>query len=204
MVVAAFIAAAQAGPVDYAGKPSYSAATDVAYSSVSVPASGPAPSYAKVSAPAYPKVATPVYAAPAYKVAAPYGKPIDSEEYGPAQYQFAYSVNDPHTGDNKSQEEHREGDVVKGRYTVVEADGSVRVVEYTADDHSGFNAVVHVEPAKGAAKSIVPVVAKVAAPVGYATPAVAAHGPVSYSAAPAVSYSSVASPQVVKAPAYYH
>ncbi|CAD7005099.1 unnamed protein product [Ceratitis capitata] len=29
-----------------------------------------------------------------------------------------------------------------GGYTLLEADGTTRVVEYTADDHNGFNAVV--------------------------------------------------------------
>lgn len=33
--------------------------------------------------------------------------------------------------------------MVKGQYSVVEADGSIRTVEYTADKHNGFNAVVH-------------------------------------------------------------
>lgn len=52
-------------------------------------------------------------------------------------------MNDYSTGDIKSQQESRDGDVVKGQYTVVEPDGSIRTVEYTADKHSGFNAVVH-------------------------------------------------------------
>lgn len=42
----------------------------------------------------------------------------------------------------KSQHETRDGDVVKGQYSLVEPDGSVRTVDYTADDHNGFNAVV--------------------------------------------------------------
>lgn len=58
------------------------------------------------------------------------------------QYSFNYGVNDPHTGDVKSQEEVRDGDLVKGSYSVNEPDGTIRVVEYTADDHNGFNAVV--------------------------------------------------------------
>lgn len=32
---------------------------------------------------------------------------------------------------------------MKGQYSLVEPDGSVRTVDYTADDHNGFNAVVH-------------------------------------------------------------
>ncbi|XP_044763957.1 larval cuticle protein A2B-like [Coccinella septempunctata] len=68
-------------------------------------------------------------------------------EEAPAHYKFGYSVNDPLTGDSKHQEETREGDVVQGSYSLVEADGTKRVVEYTADAVNGFNAVVHKEPA---------------------------------------------------------
>lgn len=57
-------------------------------------------------------------------------------------YHFNYGVKDLHTGDLKSQWEHREGDVVKGSYSIMEPDGSVRTVDYTADDKNGFNAVV--------------------------------------------------------------
>jgi len=57
-------------------------------------------------------------------------------------YKFDYSVHDPHTGDIKSQWETRDGDVVKGSYSVVEADGTIRTVDYTADKYNGFKAVV--------------------------------------------------------------
>ncbi|KAG5675709.1 hypothetical protein PVAND_005590 [Polypedilum vanderplanki] len=63
--------------------------------------------------------------------------------YAPPKYAYKYGVSDYHTGDVKSQHETRDGDVVKGSYTLVEPDGSVRTVEYTADKHNGFNAVVH-------------------------------------------------------------
>ncbi|KAK9511364.1 hypothetical protein O3M35_000032 [Rhynocoris fuscipes] len=62
--------------------------------------------------------------------------------YAPPHYSFEYSVHDPHTGDVKSQHETREGDVVKGFYTLKEADGTTREVQYTSDKHNGFNAVV--------------------------------------------------------------
>ncbi|XP_050669071.1 larval cuticle protein A2B-like [Leptidea sinapis] len=65
------------------------------------------------------------------------------EDQAPAHYEFSYSVEDPHTGDHKSQHESREGDVVQGQYSLVQPDGVVRTVEYTADEHNGFNAVVH-------------------------------------------------------------
>ncbi|KPJ09779.1 Adult-specific cuticular protein ACP-20 [Papilio machaon] len=51
-------------------------------------------------------------------------------------------ITDPHTGDHKSQWESRDGDVVKGAYTLAEPDGTTRIVKYTADKHNGFNAVV--------------------------------------------------------------
>ncbi|KAF5272724.1 hypothetical protein FQA39_LY07751 [Lamprigera yunnana] len=57
-------------------------------------------------------------------------------------YNYDYAVHDLHTHDIKSQWETRDGDKVKGEYTLLEADGSKRVVQYTADDHNGFNAVV--------------------------------------------------------------
>ncbi|XP_045471409.1 cuticle protein 8-like [Harmonia axyridis] len=62
--------------------------------------------------------------------------------YAPPKYSFKYGVQDYHTGDIKSQHETRDGDVVKGQYSLVEPDGSIRTVSYTADKHSGFNAVV--------------------------------------------------------------
>ncbi|XP_049822258.1 adult-specific cuticular protein ACP-20-like [Aethina tumida] len=62
--------------------------------------------------------------------------------YTPAKYEFKYGVSDGHTGDNKEQSEVREGDTVKGQYSLKEPDGTIRVVKYTADPHNGFNAVV--------------------------------------------------------------
>lgn len=77
------------------------------------------------------------------------------------------------TGDAKSQQESRSGDVVQGSYSLIEPDGTRRIVEYTADPvqgifdfnhhfiilkfilkcisfaNKGFNAVVHKEPAAG-------------------------------------------------------
>ncbi|XP_023954669.1 cuticle protein 7-like [Bicyclus anynana] len=59
------------------------------------------------------------------------------------KYDYSYSVSDPHTGDHKEQHEARDGDVVKGEYSLLQPDGSFRKVTYTADDHNGFNAIVH-------------------------------------------------------------
>ncbi|CAG5036164.1 unnamed protein product [Parnassius apollo] len=58
------------------------------------------------------------------------------------RYAFNYAINDPFTSDNKAQWEARNGDVVKGAYSLREPDGSIRVVEYSANDISGFNAIV--------------------------------------------------------------
>ncbi|TMW47254.1 hypothetical protein DOY81_007670 [Sarcophaga bullata] len=59
-----------------------------------------------------------------------------------AKYEFDYGVKDLKTGDIKNQWEHRDGDHVKGSYSLKESDGTTRIVDYSADDHSGFNAVV--------------------------------------------------------------
>lgn len=67
---------------------------------------------------------------------------VDSYDPHP-QYNYAYTVNDYHTGDSKSQHESRHGDVVRGQYSLTDPDGSRRTVDYTADPHNGFNAVVH-------------------------------------------------------------
>lgn len=58
------------------------------------------------------------------------------------KYKFEYAVHDPHSGDEKNQWETRDGDSVKGSYALKESDGSTRVVEYTADKHNGFIAIV--------------------------------------------------------------
>ncbi|ENN81509.1 cuticle protein 7-like [Dendroctonus ponderosae] len=99
-----------------------------------------------------------------------HGHAESQDYYAPPKYEFNYGVQDPHTGDHKSQHEIRDGDVVKGSYTVAEPDGTLRTVHYTADDHNGFNAVVErsghpVHPAPAAHKVVV------AAPAAYAAPA---------------------------------
>ncbi|XP_028030305.1 cuticle protein 8-like [Bombyx mandarina] len=83
------------------------------------------------------------YAAPVAHYAAPVAHYAGHDEYAHPKYDFAYSVADPHTGDHKSQHESRDGDSVHGSYSLVQPDGSVRKVDYTADEHHGFNAVVH-------------------------------------------------------------
>ena len=53
-------------------------------------------------------------------------------------FHYNYGVSDPTTGDQKSHTETREGDVVKGKYSFVDSDGSIRTVTYTADSVHGF------------------------------------------------------------------
>ena len=56
-------------------------------------------------------------------------------------------MNDGWTGDVKSASEQRDGDVVKGQYSLQEPDGGWRQVTYVADGW-GFRANVHRTPGK--------------------------------------------------------
>ena len=58
------------------------------------------------------------------------------------KYKYEYGVKDSKTHDHKSQWESRDGDVVKGQYTLDEADGTHRVVDYASDHKAGFQAHV--------------------------------------------------------------
>ncbi|XP_047537758.1 larval cuticle protein A2B-like [Vanessa atalanta] len=181
IVLACFVATASAGflpaaPFAYSAAPAYHAAAPV-YHTAPVAYAAPVAKYAAV--------------APVAKVAV--------EEYDPhPQYSFAYDVQDGLTGDSKSQHETRDGDVVQGSYSVVDPDGTKRTVDYTADPHNGFNAVVHKEPlaVKAAPVAYAAPVAKVvspfvhAAPVAYAAAPVVHAAPIAKIAAPAISYSS--------------
>ncbi|XP_056629884.1 cuticle protein 7-like [Diorhabda sublineata] len=198
----------------------YSDAPTVSYSSVSTPQGYEAPAYAKLApsgsyaTPAIAKYTAPVsYSAPSYNSPV-YKKPIAAEDYSaPAHYQFNYAIEDPHTGDIKNQQETREGDVVKGSYSLVEADGSKRIVEYTADAHSGFNAAVHWQPAAYQAKPVAAYAQptyKVAAPAAYARPTYKVAAPAAYAQPTYKVVAPVAHAEptykVLKqaAPAYYH
>ncbi|EGI61099.1 Larval cuticle protein A2B [Acromyrmex echinatior] len=92
--------------------------------------------------PAVPAIPATLAAQPVFPVAA-----VDATNYDPhPQYSYAYNVQDALTGDAKSQHESRNGDIVSGSYSFIEADGTRRIVEYTADPVNGFNAVVRREP----------------------------------------------------------
>ncbi|XP_017016987.1 larval cuticle protein A2B [Drosophila kikkawai] len=114
-------------------------------------------------------VSVPVAAAVVKTVAHPVLAKAD-EEYDPhPQYKFAYDVQDSLSGDSKSQVEERDGDVVRGEYSLIDADGFKRIVQYTSDPVNGFNAVVNRE--RLVAKAIV----KAVAPVAYAAAPVYHH-----------------------------
>lgn len=180
---AALIAVASAGVVPYEY---HHAGPAVSYSS-SVSHVAPVHGHsALIAAPAYHSapaihaaqvvhnVATPTIHTVAAPVVAKYAAPIltktiVAEHPAPASYDFEYSVHDPHTGDAKSQHESRRGDAVQGSYSLLDADGSKRVVHYTADAHNGFNAVVEKQP------GVHPVVTKA----------------VTYAEAPALTYAHV-------------
>ncbi|KAL0895115.1 hypothetical protein ABMA27_013571 [Loxostege sticticalis] len=109
-------------------------------------------------------------------VAAAHGSALHGADYT----SFSYGVSDPHTGDVKSQHETRVGDSVRGQYSLLDSDGTKRTVDYAADAHSGFNAVVRKDPALVAhAAYAAPVAhAAYAAPVAHAAYA----APVAYAA----------------------
>jgi len=150
--------------VGYAHAPAYAHAAPLAYGG-----------HVGYAAPALAKVAhhAPLaYAHPVAKAVA-----VSPEPYDPhPQYNYGYSVSDALTGDSKNAHETRDGDVVKGQYSLVEPDGAVRTVTYTADPVNGFNAVVdRSAPAVAVAKvhHAAPVIAKVAHhahPVAYGHP----------------------------------
>lgn len=125
----------------------------------------------------------------AYSAPVAVAKTVVAEDYDPnPQYSYGYQVQDSLTGDNKQQSETRNGDAVQGSYSLVDPDGTIRTVDYTADPINGFNAVVSKTPLG------VPAVAKVAAPVAYASPVAKYAAPVA----------KIAAPYAYAAPAFYH
>ena len=133
------------------------------------------------------------YAAPAKAILT---KTVDADFDPHPQYSYAYDVQDSITGDFKNQHETRNGDRVEGSYSLLEADGSKRTVDYTADSENGFNAIVRKEAATKIATPVIAAApAKIAyaqpAPVGYAQPAqikYAQAAPVSYAQPAQLNY----------------
>ncbi|KAK9301614.1 hypothetical protein QLX08_006051 [Tetragonisca angustula] len=165
IVLAAFVAAANAGLLRTAEPLTYAPAAHLAYSA-------------------------PVAVAAAPVAKAVVAKAVDADFDPHPQYSYAYNVHDSLTGDAKSQQETRDGDVVQGSYSLVEADGTTRIVDYVADPVNGFNAVVRKEAAAAPIVAAAPVakiaaapVAKIAAaPVAYAAPVAKIAAPVAYAA----------------------
>ncbi|XP_070492230.1 larval cuticle protein A2B-like [Chironomus tepperi] len=149
---------------------------------------------------------SPIVATP-YGLAAPVGiapavvKTVEFDAH--PQYSFTYSVNDASTGDSKSQTESRNGDAVTGQYSLIEADGTRRIVDYTADDVHGFNAVVRKEGAVApVAKIIAPAYhAPIAAAYAHAPIAAAYHAPLA-AAAYHAPYASPYAASVIAKPYY--
>lgn len=132
------------------------------------------------------------------------------EEFDPLpQYRFGYDVADSLTGDYKSQTEQRDGSLVRGQYSLLEADGSRRVVDYSADDVNGFNAVVRNEKFVVAEPAVVPAryaAAPVAAPVVAPAPlryTAAYTAPQAYPAAVPARFAAYSAPVVAAAPLTY-
>uniref|UniRef100_A0A6P7G8N5 Cuticle protein 8-like n=1 Tax=Diabrotica virgifera virgifera TaxID=50390 RepID=A0A6P7G8N5_DIAVI len=167
--VLALTALAQAGVLDY----SHGHGHATSYASSNLGGTEHGHGYAApVLSQAYaaPVAATHGYVAPS--LAHGHSAHHDVDYYAHPKYEFNYGVQDGHTGDHKTQHEVRDGDVVKGSYTVAEPDGTLRTVHYTADDHNGFNAVVeksghpvHPAPAYGHGKVLL------AAPAAHHAPA---------------------------------
>ncbi|XP_013177706.1 PREDICTED: uncharacterized protein LOC106125161 [Papilio xuthus] len=63
-------------------------------------------------------------------------------------YAFSYGVADEQTGDVKTVWDAKDGDSIKGHYNVLDADGAVRTVEYTASPGEGFVASVNKDGVK--------------------------------------------------------
>jgi len=173
---AQFYTSYPAGPHYAHAAPAYTYAAQPAFSYAAAPAvrytSAPAVTYVQ-----QPQVVRAV-APTVVKAVAP--EPFDPHP----QYSYSYSVQDSATGDSKSASESRDGDVVKGQYSLVEPDGAVRTVTYTADSVNGFNAVVD--------RSAPTVVKAVAAPVAVRAPVAVAAPRFQYTAAPAYAYASPA------------
>ena len=61
-------------------------------------------------------------------------------------YQFGFDVKDDEFTNYQNRKEQRDGNVIKGSYSVVDSDGFIRTVTYTADPKEGFKAEVSRQP----------------------------------------------------------
>ncbi|XP_044759226.1 calcium-responsive transactivator-like [Coccinella septempunctata] len=71
----------------------------------------------------------------------------EEEEYDPnPSYQFGFDVKDDLYTNYQNRKEQKEGNKITGSYSVVDSDGFLRTVTYTADPKEGFKAEVHRQP----------------------------------------------------------
>ncbi|XP_003702544.1 uncharacterized protein LOC100881531 [Megachile rotundata] len=63
----------------------------------------------------------------------------------PQPYNFQYEVYDPPSGNDYSQRESSDGNVVQGEYRVLLPDSRTQIVKYMADDQNGYTADVQYE-----------------------------------------------------------
>ncbi|XP_023298212.2 activating signal cointegrator 1 complex subunit 2 homolog isoform X2 [Lucilia cuprina] len=104
----------------------------------------------QAAAPA-PRRPQPQQLAQQYQPPRPKGKPQleqEEEEYDDqnSSYQFGFDVKDDEFTNYQNRKEVRDGSVIKGSYSVVDSDGFIRTVKYTADPKEGFKAEVIREP----------------------------------------------------------
>lgn len=86
-----------------------------------------------------------LYQAPAHGWEQQQPKQWEESKGWPANYEFNYHVDDQHTKDIKAHHEKAENGAVHGQYWLIDSDGHKRIVDYTADDHNGFQATVRRE-----------------------------------------------------------
>lgn len=71
----------------------------------------------------------------------------DAEEYdNNPSYQFGFDVKDDEYTNYQNRKESRDGGIIQGSYSVVDSDGFIRTVKYTAHPTEGFKAEVIREP----------------------------------------------------------
>ncbi|CAH1390190.1 unnamed protein product [Nezara viridula] len=85
-------------------------------------------------------------AAPPRKLVRPAAREEEEVAELPADYQFGFNVKDDLFTNYQKRKEQREGNKITGSYSVVDADGFIRTVTYTADPIEGFKADVKREP----------------------------------------------------------
>ncbi|XP_063601158.1 pro-resilin-like [Penaeus indicus] len=69
----------------------------------------------------------------------------DSTEYGPAKYDFDWTVNHDYSGNHFGHQESRDGDYTQGSYYVQLPDTRLQTVKYYVDGDSGYVAEVEYE-----------------------------------------------------------